>query len=82
MHYLISVTIIENNSFEAFLFLLSIPYVGYGDNNAPRNIPINEHRDIGIGNFPNESPHSGYIPLEGCCSSRAYQLLSDRKNSS
>lgn len=59
----------------------SIPYVGYGDVNASRNVPINDHQDIGIGNFPNEGPHAGFIPLEGCCSSEAYQLLRDRKTS-
>ncbi|KAK4747162.1 hypothetical protein SAY87_026199 [Trapa incisa] len=47
-----------------------------GDKIPPRN--INDHRGTAIGNFLNEGPQPGLIPLEGCCSSEAYQLLSDR----
>ncbi|PKI75532.1 hypothetical protein CRG98_004068, partial [Punica granatum] len=56
----------------------SNPYALDGDKLAARNIPIADPRDTGIRNFPNDSHHFGLIPLEGCCSSEAYQLLSDR----
>ncbi|KAK4756405.1 hypothetical protein SAY87_006532 [Trapa incisa] len=52
------------------------PYAVDGDKIAPRN--MNDHRGTAFGNFLNEVPQPGLIPLEGCCSSEAYQLLNDR----
>ncbi|XP_068664943.1 uncharacterized protein [Aristolochia californica] len=42
------------------------------------NIPVVDHGDAGRSNFHNESPQPGLISIDGCCSSQAAQLMSDR----
>ncbi|XP_030521392.1 uncharacterized protein LOC115734658 [Rhodamnia argentea] len=44
---------------------------------ASRNT-ANDQRDAGSSNLPKENPHSGLIALEGCSTSEASRLLTDR----
>ncbi|KAI4356223.1 hypothetical protein L6164_000262 [Bauhinia variegata] len=45
---------------------------------SSRNVPAADHGDAGGSYCLNENHYSGFIALEGCSSSAAYQLLNDR----
>ncbi|XP_077225140.1 uncharacterized protein LOC143858387 isoform X1 [Tasmannia lanceolata] len=44
----------------------------------PTNISVLDHGEAGNNSLPNKSLHQGLIPVGGCCSSAAAQLLSER----
>nr|XP_023885727.1 uncharacterized protein LOC111997823 isoform X1 [Quercus suber]POE69275.1 hypothetical protein CFP56_39970 [Quercus suber] len=43
-----------------------------------KNVPVVDLGDSGSSNLLNENPRTGLIALQGCCSSEASQLLSER----
>lgn len=43
-----------------------------------RNFSTIDHGDLASSNLLNETPRSGLIALEGCCSSEASRLLNER----
>ncbi|KAK9159377.1 hypothetical protein Syun_005718 [Stephania yunnanensis] len=45
---------------------------------ASRALPVTDHGEIGSSTIGNETPRPGLITIDGCCSSEAAQLLSDR----
>ncbi|XP_020106787.1 uncharacterized protein LOC109723007 [Ananas comosus] len=56
-------------------------YGSDGEKNQPsysKNLTTVNHGDPGVSSIRNESTHSGLIPMEGCCTSEAAQLLTER----
>lgn len=45
----------------------------------PRNSPSMDHEEAGGSNVQDENTHPGLIPIYGCCTSEAAQLLNERK---
>ncbi|XP_077225141.1 uncharacterized protein LOC143858387 isoform X2 [Tasmannia lanceolata] len=45
----------------------------------PTNISVLDHGEAGNNSLPNKSLHQGLIPVGGCCSSAAAQLLSEQR---
>lgn len=43
-----------------------------------KNVPVIDLGDSGSSNLLNENPRTGLIALQGCCSSEASQLLTER----
>lgn len=72
--------VIENSHADRFE-KINNSYGSDGEKNQPsysKNLTTVNHGDPGVSSIRNESTHSGLIPMEGCCTSEAAQLLTER----